>query len=445
MFFLIPIWIVIFLITIIIPNGSQVLNGATILLWCVTALYIFRKQSSFGIISLSMIISYTATSIICAYAETGVFFSEAGIISYPTGATYRNLSLCAVILIFSYLSFSAFKRTKYLTASLSSSLNKHILTLVSLLSISCSFILIGINLKYGHPNDYNADRFFYWANVAPKWGEYINFLSTQLAIFLGLAYAIRNKKMYIAIFLLSLTSQYLVGEKFTGIYASSIMFIIPVFVMRNIDLSKIALKPKTIIIASALFAVLVLIMLMSYNSISRGTGGDSLLVNRVVLQSQMWWTVDNISHNGNALGNISTNLLGFGVDKHNTGIFYLMKQVARPDVYEWFVEKGINWTMAGPVNLIYFFGYGMAILPAAILGAIFGFSSFILYRAIMLKDVILVFLSIKLFNAVWQSMMMGNLYFLFTYKIMIVLGAFLFYVISSKIATKNNIYFSETH
>lgn len=433
MLLIIYLWVVTVVLTMLFPEGSMILNYVSVVLFAFTIFRVLKKSDDFGVIAISLMISYLMTAAICSFAETGVWFSEAKLQSHTTGATARNAFLCAVIVVTAQWVFKAAGRFNFANATLGFSVNKYLLNMVTILSITCSLILVAINIKYGHPNDYGTDRFYYWENVAPKWAQYINFLSTQLAIFLGMAYAIRQRRMYIYLFIFSLLAQYLVGEKATGMYSSFIMFIIPVFILKGIYMGDVILKPKVLLIGASLVAVIIVAVLLSYAAMGGRGEASEMLMNRVVLQSQMWWTVDQRASGGmQSIDSILTNMLGFGADKFETGIFYLMGSVSSSKTYLWFVDNGVNWTMASPVNLIYFFGFPLAAVPAAIVGAIFGFMAQVLYKAIICRDIILVFLAVKLYNAAWQVMTMGNGYSLFSPQVALAVLGIIIYSIALK-------------
>ncbi|MGG1954394.1 DUF6418 domain-containing protein [Enterobacter cloacae] len=419
------------IIGLIFPDGSYALNIASVLLICVTGLVVIKRGKDFGVISLGLVISYISASALCAYAETGAWFSEANVLAYLSGATLRNSSLAATIMIFAYFSYISLSKVVTFKGGISESINSLLLSVCCIVSVILSIILVCINIKYGHPNDHNVDRFYYWANIAPSWGEYVNFLSTQMAAFLGLAYGYRKKRFYLLIFSLSLLAQYLVGEKATGLYASLLMFIIPLFISRGIYLGSVVFKPLFIVSSSVVIAVLFCAIYLSYAAMGGESNALSMLLNRLVLQSQMWWTVDNISHGGVSLSDLMSAI--FGGNDGVSGIQYLMREVADPQTFYWFEDKGVNWTMASPANLTYLFGYATAFIPAMFIGIMFGISSHIVMKAIQFRDVILVFLSIKLYNAVWQAATMGNIDALISLKSLFVLSVAGFYLLAIRI------------
>lgn len=431
---LIVFWVLLSLCGLLFPDGSYVLNMISVAMVSATALAIIKKGKDLGIIALGLVISYVTASILCAYAETGAWFSEAKIFAHLNGATVRNSSLAAMIMISAYLTYKSLSGVITFKGGISESINRLLLSACCSLSLLFSLILVGINVRYGHPNDYNVDRFYYWANIAPSWGEYVNFMSTQIAVFLGLAYGCRRSRMYLGIFLFSLLAQYMVGEKATGLYASLLMFIIPLFISRKIYLGTVIFKPRFVVISLIVVAGLFCAIYLSYAAMGGEANAIAMLLNRLVLQSQMWWTVDSISDGGVTYSEIKQAI--FGGSDGVSGIQYLMREVADPTTFAWFQDKGVNWTMASPANLTYLFGYAGAFLPAILIGVMFGVTSHIVVKAIEFKDVVLIFLSIKLYNGVWQAATMGNIDSLLSIKVLFVLLVAFFYLIGARVFPK---------
>ncbi|HAS1239162.1 TPA: hypothetical protein I3998_003144 [Enterobacter cloacae] len=424
------LWMLIIVISFYFPDGNAILNFTTLIVWIVTVLLLFKRDSKFSMVSLFFIISFTVVSLSCLVAESGAFFSEIKQLSYLTGAVTRNLSLSSILILFSFQTYKILHTMIFFRSGMPIVLNEIFKRVIVFTVLLSNVVLIGIYIKYGTPNDYNVDRFYYWSNIAPAWGGYFKFILIQMAIFLGLFYSYRMNKAYLVIFLISLISQVLVGEKLTGLYISVIFFVIPIVVNRNLSVLRLLLHPKSILIICVGCVLLFFIILASYNSLAGKGSGLDLFLNRLVLQSQMWWAVDNISNQQISLSNVLTHMLGFSSSSdEDTGIYYLMSRIADPATFYWFYDKGITFTMASPVNFIYFFGpywCYIAILPLA---AILGFTIHVLVKSIELNDIILIFFTLKLFYIIIRVVTMGEVHLIFGYKFVIILLLLLFYML----------------
>jgi len=316
---------------------------------------------------------------------------------------------------------------------MSPGLNKTLLNLVIIAFSAFTVTLFIVHLKYGHPNDYGVDRYYYWANIAPKWAEYVKFLLSQFTVFIGLAYGLSRKKRYILLFVISLLAQFSVGDKFSGMLYATMTFIIPVVILLRINIGKLIFSTRFIFMSVIFLAAMMSASYLSYVAISGAGSGIDRLVDRVVLQGQMWWALDNSSDlNSKGMGEILKNFIGIGNgDEFSTGIFYLMSIISPPSIFQWFADKGITMTMGSPVNLIYFFGYPLSVLPAMILGIIVGFGYHIFYRAIVISDVILIFFGVKIMDSIFRAVTMGEIFYLFSLKVLAGIFAFIFYILAS--------------
>ena len=430
MIIIVPLWITAALILAFFPQGNYAVNGSIFIIWCLTIIIFFKKDSKFSMASLLFFIGYTIAALSGFVAEGGSYFSEIKEYSYFTGAVARNLCLCAILLICAYQTNRLLYNLNLISVTMPVYLNS-IFKKIILCAVSLSIvILLGIHLRYGSPNDYNVDRFYYWSNIAPEWGGYFKFILIQMAIYLGLFFSSTKNKLYILLFLLSLVAQVLVGEKLTGLYISVIFFVIPVVVNNRISVLRFLFHPKSLMIISMGMIALFLIVLASYNSLAgRGTGLD-LFLNRLVLQSQMWWAVDNISNQNLNINEAISHMLGFMSSSDvDTGIYYLMSKIADPVTFYWFYDKGITFTMASPVNFLYFFGPYWSYLFIVPLGVLLGFSIHMLLRSIELMDLVLLFFTLKLFYIMIRVVTMGEVHLIFDYKFAIILLVLLFYML----------------
>lgn len=409
-----------------------VTNLTGVSLWVITCIAQMKRDSDFGVMSLLFYFSFTLTAIISAYADTGVWLSEVKYFSYETGSTSRVISLVAVIFISAFYSFKALSRVRFVSSGMSNLVSSIMMGFVHLVVISMIAVLLYTRLIYGSPNEFGVDRFYYWNNIAPSWAEYCKFTLEQMSLLIGLLYAVKNTKYYFLLFVMSLVSQFLVGEKFTGLYISTLLFMIPVFIYRRYDIWSVIKSPRFVAIAVTFSSILVVTALLSYVAIAGSDSAVSLLAGRVVLQAQMWWAVDNYSSGYPVSFNeIWQSFLGFGANEEQSGIRYLMGIIAPAYVYQWFLERGITFTMGSPVNLIYFFGYPLAVIPAAALGAVLAFSFKMLRDSIVVRDVILTFLAVKFFYTMIRAITMGDVFQLTTPKIMVYVVAFIGYSILS--------------
>ena len=171
-------------------------------------------------------------------------------------------------------------------------------------------------------------------------------------------------------------------------------------------------------------------MLSIYLSYFAMSGDDAVnrFLDRLVLQSQLWWSLDAISFGDiKTFNEIWMHFFGFdNSNVHQMGIFYIMHLVSPDYIYDWFVSRNITMTMAGPVNLIYFFGHILAFPVAIVLGLVLGFIYVIFYKAIQHADVLLILLSVKGVDKLQRAITVGDFHHVFS--IAMALNIFLFFI-----------------
>ncbi|MCK3658644.1 hypothetical protein A4G18_07970 [Pasteurellaceae bacterium Pebbles2] len=345
------LWVVIFLSNTLIQHDYWLIsNYFSVFVWIITFAYLLKRSSTFCIIAFPVFYAVTIASIVCLIAEHNMYFSEIGQYAFLSGATARILSLCGVIILFAYGSFNILMKVYTVNAAIFPwKINELLLSIVIFIYILCCCTLFGVAIKYGHPNDYGVDRFYYWNNIAPKQAEYIKFSMSQLVIFIGLSYSLTKKKKYIVLFLFSLVSQYSVGEKFTGLLSAIMVFLVPIVIIGNIRILNY-LKNAKVILFSVLTGIgLFFSAYLSYVAIGGEHNAIALFLNRLVLQAQLWWSLDQLSGlDIKSWQEIQSHFLGLNNDEpYMKGIFYIMYLVSPYPVYQWFTEQGISMTMGG--------------------------------------------------------------------------------------------------
>jgi len=430
---IVSLWLCLILANVAFSDGVSLLNYTSIALWLSSCIYFIRRNSSYGVLSAQVMLAFTTAGICCAIAESGQWLSEVKYYSSLSGATSRIMSLCFVIFFFSFFTFKYLSRVNTVRFGLSVGLNKILLHCVVIAFTVFTAILFFVHMRYGHPNDYGVDRYYYWANIAPKWAEYVKFLLSQFTVFIGLAYGLSRKRRYIFLFVISLLAQFSVGDKFSGMLYATMTFIIPVVILLRVNIGKLIFSTRFLFIAVMFLGAMMTASYLSYIAISGAGSGIDRLVDRIVLQGQMWWALDNSSDmSSKGTGEILRNFIGIGNgDEYSTGIFYLMSVISPPSIFQWFADKGITMTMGSPVNLIYFFGYPLSVIPAMILGIIVGIGYHIFYRAILISDVILIFFGVKIMDSIFRAVTMGEIFYLFSLKFLVGLFAFVFYILAS--------------
>ena len=225
----------------------------------------------------------------------------------------------------------------------------------------------------------------------------------------------------------------LVGEKFTGLFMSTMVFFIPIVIFNKINLLKKFISFKFIFLLSIFCLLLFLSIYLSYSAISGEDRALDRFLERLALQSQLWWALDGLTTMSmQPVHLIKENLLGIGqTERFMQGIFYVMYLVSPDFVYDRFTEQGINMTMGGPINLAYFFGYPISVVVCLAIGGLLGMIYYILYKTILLKDVLFILLAIKGLDGIYRAVVMGDVFYLLSAKVYLTIIIFVVYTFLS--------------
>lgn len=431
-------WVCIFFISYIF-HGSDIVNLVVVLGYIFILFYFLVKKESFFIISSFFLWSILTTAISGLILETGVFLPELGEMSTLNSATAINVSLSVITLLVAANLFVFMDDRIKVNLNTSFFVNSIIEKLFPILVFLATLVVIFLFARYGRPSDYGQDRFYYWNNVAPSWGNLVRLFVEQSVFILGCIYAKTKKKTILGVFLLGLLSQVLVGEKFTGIFQMLLFFAVCFLVASRKTINKKLFSFKNIILFSFLGVIFVTLVWTSYFSLS----GDSSLAfeslkTRIAAQSQLWWALTESAIKGNVnMINIIDNFFGIGAQSENTGMSYLMGLVMPQHLFNVYQEAGIALTMAFPANILLFFGPFLSILVCAILAIFLALALWFTAYTLRNKDYILLFIAMKVFNIAIQFILMGRVYLLFEWKIILLILPLIFAFIAH---SKNRVY-----
>lgn len=420
-------WVSLFLMSYIV-HGSEIFNLAIVLGYICMLFYFLAKKESFFIIGSFFLWSILTTAISGLILETGVFLPELGEISTLNGATAINVSLAVITLLVTSNVFVFMNKRIKVELVTSFFINSVIEKLYPMLIFLATLVVIFIFTKYGRPSDYGQDRFYYWNNVAPSWGNLVRLFVEQSVFILGCIYAKTKKKTILAIFFLGILSQILVGEKFTGIFQMLLFFTVCFLISSNSMISKKIFSFKNVVIFSSLGCIFIVLVWMSYFSLS----GDSSLAfeslkTRIAAQSQLWWALTESATSADInISSIFGNFFGVGAKPENTGMSYLMGLVMPQHLFNVYQDAGIALTMAFPANILLFFGPFLSLLVCMILAVFLALALWFTAYTLRNKDYILLFIAMKVFNIAIQFILMGRVYLLFEWKIILLLFPLIF-------------------
>lgn len=347
----------------------------------------------------------------------------------PTGGAARNAFLvsiffCSVFFFFNLLRISFGKPLKRVSVVDNIVVKAFVLGGVALVAYMAAVIIF-----YGSPLAMGVDRFSYWANVAPAGYRYVVSLVPTFGFVISYAREVGILRNFFAVgwFFIAIFLLVLGGEKFSGLIVLVFFYFLPYFCVSNKSLST-----RFVSVGGSFLGCAVVLVLANYYLIY-GAAFLDVFEARLALQGQMLFALDEASSGeGHSVGSSLRHFWGVGAETDEKGIRYLMYLLAPVEVVDSHLSGGATFTAPFPANLNYFFGLHGAPVAGFLLGSMVGSAGWVLYQALRDRVFLLSFLSLKYFFYVYVAVVMGEMYMLFDWKMVIyVLSVFFVFLILS--------------
>ncbi|TNE86145.1 MAG: hypothetical protein EP324_08610 [Gammaproteobacteria bacterium] len=338
--------------------------------------------------------------------EIGFYAPEIDTLTYATGASLRYFFLLEIFLWAAYFSFPDVRSLE----NLSEQENKRLVSAIVFFWIFLFIILFANGLVYGFPVLSGEQRFNYWVDHPigswlPKLFSYSAYLwlcggwvlsksrpgygrvLALLAIFhIVFAVLYSNKASIFLVALFSFFAGYGVGR-------SSVR-------------RKILSANQIVILLFSLFSILVLTY-FSYHFVHGYDMQDvfGVMLRRIfVMQGQLWWAIDNcVSLDCASVGSDGLFYKGDGV----YGIFVLMKEVMPDRMFEYYFNNKVPLTGGFPANLVFFSGFGGAILFCLLSGLLVGLFLRGLHVALC-GHILMIFLYVFIYSSINWAFSLGS-------------------------------------
>lgn len=404
---------------------SWSLNILFVIVWVFTILSCIKSKNTESALNIIMIYCMSVGVICCLIVEGGAYLSEIRMFGKLSGATIRVGFTALIFLLTTILITGILSKYLQPVNTMDKKINWSINILIQIIMFGSFLGLLFVYSKYGTPNSNGVDRFKYWSEIAPGWGRYLQFMLLQFSFLLGIKYTESKAKKYIVLLVISVSMQFIGGEKFTGPSLSILFFLIPILFYLQKDLISVISRPKIMITILVVLSVFMFSSYLSYSAIYGDSAqGIRYLVERVALQAQVWWAVDSASEIINPQLSLAWLLrYGFGLGLNegnvNFGMYFLMQKITPSDVFLRFVDNGIRFTMGAPVNYNYFFGNVLGPIVAIFFGFWAGFGTWLLRNAILMKDLFYGFIVLKYYYFILQICIMSDWYYFLTAKFIV--------------------------
>ena len=388
-------------------------------------LQLIQKDKNFAVVSFYIFFAFITTLVVSLLLEHGVYLLEINEVSYAIGITSKGAITGFLFISAMYFSFSTFKKTNLRIRNLDSSSVFIASNIFRGLLICMMLVLFMLLLQYGFPLFMKVQRADYWASYAPNWGGILVFWLEQFSLLLGFLYASQKRKLDLALFIILIILTILAGSRFTGLFQSTIYFLIP-----NLVLAK-SFKfhhPKFVIASMILFFGLITLVLNSFEATSKQARQDNLML-RIVLQGQMWWALDNkASIYPKSSNEIINSYIGISNNPNAKGINYLMYLVAPSEIVNQKVDTDSRFTMSGFFNTYYFFGYFLGFLINTLYGLLFGLLLYLLFLGLKGNNIIFILFIFKSITKMTAILVTGNVDDLFSFNTIIFLSICLLFL-----------------
>lgn len=382
-----------------------------VFIWLVTI-----KEKKFFILSFYTFFAFITTIVISLILEHGTYLLEINEFSYAVGLTSKGAATGFFFISFMLLSFKTLNKTNISVINFDTSTQKILFNLFRLVTLAMCSTMLFLLILYGFPLFKGIHRADYWASYAPSWGGVLAFWLIQLSFLIGYIFSKTKARVDLCIFVFLLSITVLAGSRFTGILQSLVYFCIPVFISNS---NFKIYNPKLISSFIVFIIIMMGIVLNSFETTSKSEQKNNLAL-RVVLQSQMWWALDNLAtYYPRSSDEIIKSYIGTSHDPREKSYNYLMYLVAPVSLVNDKVDTDSRFTMSGFFNNYYFFGYFLGFIVNLIQALFFGLIVFLLYLAILSNNTIFLLFTFKLYTKVESILFTGNVDDLFSLNFII--------------------------
>ncbi|OAO78695.1 hypothetical protein TGS27_2334 [Geobacillus stearothermophilus] len=409
----------------------------SLIIYILLGIYMFKVNTK-HYIYIFLLYFYQFTAIVSSlYIEHGVFITEQARYSYPTGATARlvlyNLAFFLPLSFFLRKIFDKELRTNKLIKR--DKIN-NIIGVVMISAISVSVILLFYNLlKTGIPlfSDGQITRYIFWEKFSKyEWAQKIHYQVSLMGFILGLIHATsKGKRVRLAsVFLLILIISYLIlfGEKFSSIFRTLYMYLIPFYTIKFINKKKYFEKRDVLLILT-IFVMLIGLTVFHYSQ-KEGSALELMIYRALGLQGHTWWgadeylltnkTFDYAQH----LSDEWKGIIDPTQNRFNTGMRFLMILIGEPRLVDIYISNNVNFTMAYPAITIFTFGYVGAVIFQILFALVFSFIISLFYNSIAKKQYFISILATKLYISGFTLFYQGDYFEFFNLQVL-----FIFYLV----------------
>jgi hypothetical protein len=378
------------------------------------------KHRRYGAYLVFLYIAQLWSIVSCFYIETGIYITEQKVYSFSTGATFRLVIYNTVFFTAVVAAVNALTKRNQVEKRITLR-NKQLWNLwfIPIYMVATAMFANSLLTFIAYSNNYTRFNFWDYA-IFPKVGFLYQFFYVLIFI-AGFLYRVNkgNRKyqgLAITSFILFNGSMILIGHKFSPIYMSTLLFLIPIL---SENASFLVRNKKRIIVYGLI--IVGIFLTLSINEYAKSVGEENALnfvVYRILgLQGHLAWGTDllvqtgNVNYNSNFSNEIAE-LIEPTSSHSNVGMKKLMWAVGG-QVGSDFINNGVNFTMGFPIITAYMVGGFQATVLLSFLGAVFGLLIAGFNYFLQKNELLISIIFCKIFIDCLSLFTMGNFYVVF--------------------------------
>ena len=405
-------------------------------------MFVAFNSPSFALVFYLFLFGQVGSIIGCCIIENKAFISEQMRYGYATGATLRLVFYSIIFVTALSVLLTYFLKKERLQSRLLAPIQRWERVFVNIFTAVIASCLVFVVIRYGTPLSMGMDRFKFWADVAPV-GKKFSGLAIQAAFLNGVLYARTSagmkKKGYLLNLLILLFLQVLQGVKFSGLQLSGFLFFFPSLLSMTNNNNLVVILKKYFVYVMLFCGALFLIIMMQYKYLYRNNPLE-LMGSRVVQQGHVWWGTDCITQRFGGLPPSSIlhelNPL-MRVNGESLGLEALMWAVSPRQIVEVFLRKNVYFSMGYPAIIIYYLGYASSTVVQILAAWIVSLMTITLLKASIFKNAFIALIAARLYLVIIDIFLMGNIYLLVDYRVIIYTSILCIYAIVARLTSKN--------
>lgn len=426
------VMILMILMAALVPSG--IWSGIAVLAFLAFLIGAGRKSPYATILAAPLLIALIIELISGVAIESGGFMTESGVQGHPSGA-FARLSLIylwALVVGHQVMHRSLKKYARMLVRAYKSDLSR-IQRISSIIVLAASaflvLYLVAVGLQKGFPLITGDDRFSF--RRAAEDHLLVSLIDNRPIFGYTLGLVLLKppfRKWAIAVFFSMIAVSVLYGEKFGSIVELMVIIASPTM-LAHIALRGRVPRKLVALVAVIIVSITVPATLTVYGGAKDGSHAFTRLIDRIVLQGQMWYLADTHAHSlfawdGRTIEADMQSWVGATPQLREEvgmsfGLYYAMAELAPIQSVLDFISTNNSYTMVLLPYAMLVAGFPGVILAALVTASLYGITLRELMYAIATRNWILIAIGVKTIIWLVAGIVSGYAWFIVGYKTLI--------------------------